>query len=147
MSRTTASLPVTGTVVADSAGMMLVLAQRLDGYDTFLTGLLELDGDTSTPVRILTLDDVTVLRLTGTAARTPAGSWSGTLHLPHGQRPRPIPPDLTDAARMSRRDLTALDTAELRYALTFLDEATTDPIRRARIDAIITALPTLGTAS
>lgn len=67
MPRTTASLPVTGTVAADSAGLMLVLSKRLDGHDTFLTGLLELDGDTSTPVRILTLDDVTVLRLTGTA--------------------------------------------------------------------------------
>lgn len=146
MPRTTASLPVTGTVATDSAGMMLVLSQRLKGYDTFLTGLLELDSDTTTPVRILTLDEVTVLRLTDSAARTPAESWSGTLHVPHGQRPRAIPPELADAARVSRRDLTALDTAELRYALTFLDEATTDSIRRARIDAIIAALPPVGTA-
>ena len=41
---------------------MLVLAERLDGVDTFLTGVLEVSGE-SFPVRILTLDDVTVLRL------------------------------------------------------------------------------------
>lgn len=36
---------------------------------------------------------------------------------------------------------TGLDDAELRYALTFLEEATTSKIRRARIDAIVAALP------
>lgn len=143
MPATATVLHVTGTVAADSAGAILVLSERLDGHDTFLTGLLDAGDGLPTPVRILTFDDVTVLRLTGdrTAPDIRDGRWSAALHLPHGQRPREIPLDLADAARGGRRDLTVLDTAELRYALTFLGEAATTAIRRARIDAILTALP------
>jgi hypothetical protein len=38
MPETTQSLRVTGTVAAGSNGMLLMLAERLDGHDTFLTG-------------------------------------------------------------------------------------------------------------
>ncbi len=142
MPQTAANLPVSGTVAADSDGTMLVLSQRLDGHDTFLTGQLELDDQTILGVRILTLDDVTVLRLTDETAQPPLSvSWAGTLHLPHGWRPRTIPDDLTTAATEARRDLGALDSAELRYALTFLDEATTDEIRHGRVEVIVNALP------
>lgn len=41
------------------------------------------------------------------------------------------------------RDLGALDQAELRYALTFLGEASTGTIRNDRINAIVAALPRL----
>jgi hypothetical protein len=143
MPATATVLPVSGTVARDSAGAMLVLSQRLEGHDTFLTGLLDAGDGPRIPVRILTFDDVTVLRLAGDdpAPGIPGGRWSAVLHLPHGQRPRVIPPDLAEAARRGRRDLTVLDTAELRYALTFLGEATTTAIRQARIDAILTVLP------
>lgn len=143
MPATATVLHVTGTVASNSAGAMLVLSERLDGHDTFLTGLLDAGNGPPTPVRILTFDDVTVLRLAGdgTAPSARDGRWSAVLHLPHGQRPREIPPDLAEAARYGRRDLTVLDAAELRYALTFLGEATTTEIRRARIAAILTALP------
>jgi len=143
MPATATTLSVTGTVAPDAEGTMLVLSERLGGHDTFLTGLLAAGDGPPTPVRILTFDDVTILRLAADS-NTPDirdGRWSAVLHLPHGQRPREIPPDLADAARRSRRDLTALDTAELRYALTFLGEATTTAIRQARIDVILTALP------
>src|SRR5690606_11753062 len=41
MPATATVLHVTGTVAPDSAGAMLVLSERLDGHDTFLTGLLD----------------------------------------------------------------------------------------------------------
>jgi FMN phosphatase YigB (HAD superfamily) len=121
---------------------MLVLSERLDGYDTFLTGTLELQGERFN-VRIFTLDDVTVLRLDRKPAWQVLREWTGTLHLPHGARPLTPPTDLTELARNRQRDLTALDEAELRYALTFLGESTSDEIRLQRTMLIVDALPNL----
>jgi len=120
---------------------MLVLDERLDGYDTFLTGRLQVFGETF-PVRVFTLDDVTVLRL-GEGVRVEATDWVGMLHLRPGGRRLAPPADLVALALERRRDLTALDEADLRYALTFLSEATTQPIRDARASVIVDALPGL----
>ena len=141
MPRTSLSLPVEGSVGCTPDGPLLVLTERLGGHDTFLSGRLDLDG-TNIPVRIMTLDDVTVLHPTnpGTVPALRA-RWSGTLHLPHGLRPQTAPGDLESAAEAEGRILGALDDAELRYALTFLSEATTREIRTARIAAIVSALP------
>jgi hypothetical protein len=114
----------------------------LDGYDTFLTGTLEVCEDTF-PVRIITLEGVTVLRLGAESAWSTASEWAGTLHLPHGARRLSPRADLTALARDRRRDLTALDEAELRYALTFLGESTTPSIRAQRAVVIHDALPSL----
>ena len=141
MPETTQSLPVTGTVAADSCGTMLVLSQRLDGHDTFLTGQLQVGDAPPVSVRILTFDDVSVLLLLDHVPLPLAKCWSGILHLPHGWRTRSIPDDLATAAATAHCDLGVLDEAELRYALTFLGEASTNAIRQARIDAIVTALP------
>jgi hypothetical protein len=73
----------------------------------------------------------------------PTPQWTGVLHLPRGLRTRAVPADLAEAARRSGRDLDRLDATELRYALTFLGEATTTSIRSARIAAIVSALPPL----
>lgn len=142
MPEITQSLPVRGTLPADTDGTILVLSERLDGYDTFLSGKLEVGGS-HVAVRILTFDDVTVLRLLDHPTLPLPAQWAGTLHLPHGWRTRSIPNDLNAAALAANRDLAALDEAELRYALTFLGESSSDTIRRARIDAIIAALPAL----
>ncbi|MEV0394149.1 hypothetical protein [Polymorphospora rubra] len=139
-------LPITGTVAAVSNGTLLVLSERLDGHDTFLTGQLHLPNTRPVQVQILSFDDVTVLRLLDPSHLPPAGPWAGILQLPHGWRPRSVPNDLVTAVRVARRDLTALDEAERRYALTFLAEASTPAIRRARIDAIVRALPTADSA-
>lgn len=148
MPHTTASLAVTGTIPVHSDGSMVILSQRLDGYDTFLTGLLELDDGVLRPVHIVTMDDVTLLRSTsGASLPRLAETWSGNLHLPHGQRPHTVPQDLAEAAQANGRDLNSLDSAELRYALTFLGEATTAAIRRGRVDAIVSALPVTGAES
>jgi hypothetical protein len=133
---------VDGTVTLSSEGPLLVLSRRLDGHDTFLIGSLDI-GETTIPVRILTLDDVTVLRPTDSSSAPSEGTrWHGTLRLPHGLRPRTVPPDLRDAADQDGRFLDALDEAELRYVLTFLSEATTSSIRQDRVRAIVSALPT-----
>jgi hypothetical protein len=141
MPETTHRMPVTGTVAADSDGTRLVVSERLDGHDTFLTGRLQLGDAPLIAVRILTFDDVTVLRLLDQPATPLMETWSGILHLPHGWRTRPIPDDLATAAETAHRSLGALDEAELRYALTFLGEASTKAIRQARIEAIISAVP------
>lgn len=143
MPEATQTLPVHGTVFADSTGTMLVLSERLDGHDTFLTGRLQIGDAPPTAVRILTLDDVTVLRLLEESPSPLPDPWAGILHLPHGWRPRSIPKDLATTAALARRDLSTLDEAELRYALTFLGEASTIVVRQARINAIVSALPPL----
>ncbi|MGW6883595.1 hypothetical protein ACWGEU_25405 [Streptomyces goshikiensis] len=136
------SLPVRGRTVPAATGLLLVLEDRLEGHDTFLTGTLTLDGH-DIPVRITTLDDSTTLQPTQPLPVRISGQWSATLNLRHGQRPREIPDDLRAAAHAAGRDLDALDDAELRYALTFLGEATTPVIRTDRLTAIVTGLPTL----
>ncbi|GAA2507271.1 hypothetical protein [Streptomyces gobitricini] len=141
MPGTTMTVRVDGTVSHSADGPLLVLSQRLDGHDTFLSGSLDIGGS-ALPVRILTLDDVTVLRPAGSLPALAEGTrWQGTLHLPHGMRPRSVPPDLREAATQEGRSLDTLDEAELRYVLTFLSEATTTTIRQARIRAIVSALP------
>src|SRR5450631_2248317 len=135
------TLAVNGSAMRDGAGApVLVLTDRLEGHDTFLSAILELDG-ALIPVRILTFVDVTVLHPTGEPLDLPGTAWSGRLRLPHGQRRQPAPPDLEHAAADQGRALDALDEAELRYAVTFLTEATTPHIRSARIDVIVSALP------
>lgn len=147
MASTPVNLPVDGTVTRSSEGPLLVLSRRLDDHDTFLSGSLEV-AEAVIPVRILTLDNVTVLRPTnGSPAPAEGTRWHGTLRLPHGLRPRSVPPDLREAAKHEGRSLEALDQAELRYALTFLSEATTTAIRQARVGAIVSALPTTARSS
>ncbi|MEU2391851.1 hypothetical protein [Streptomyces sp. NPDC007369] len=136
------SLPVRGRTVPAATGTLLVLEARLEGHDTFLSGTLDVDGH-DIPVRITTLDDSTTLQPTQPLPDSFPEHWRATLHLRHGQRPRDIPDDLRAAARTAGRDLDALDDAELRYALTFLGEATTLDIRTDRLTAIVTGLPTL----
>ncbi|MFI5642763.1 hypothetical protein ACIA8H_35965 [Streptomyces goshikiensis] len=136
------ALRVQGRTVPAATGPLLVLDARLEGHDTFLTGTLTLHGH-DIPVRITTLDDSTTLQPNQPLPDNLPEQWSAALHLRHGQRPRDVPDDLRAAAHATGRDLDALDDAELRYALTFLGEATTDAIRTERLAAIVTGLPTL----
>jgi hypothetical protein len=134
------TLKVAGTVQDRDGGVLLVLDSRLEGHDTFLAGRLDLDDGRSLPVRIITLDEMTVLRPAGPTALRP-GRWSGSLRLRHGLRPVAIPADLADSAAHQGRAIGALDDAETRYAVTFLSEAATPGIRAARVTAIVNALP------
>jgi hypothetical protein len=147
MPATATSVSISGSFSDVGGTAQLVLAERIDGHDTFLTGLLELDGRVIS-IRIITLDDVTVLRpVEPDGFAGISRTCVGVLHLPHGARPRSAPPDLVAEALEHHRTLDHLDEAELRYALTFLEEATTAPIRRARIRAIVDALPSTAAGS
>jgi FMN hydrolase / 5-amino-6-(5-phospho-D-ribitylamino)uracil phosphatase len=138
----TVVLRVSGTASREKADTMLVLDGRLEGYDSYLTGKLQLVGQEPVTVRVLTLDDVTVLRCSAMSTPPEPGErWTGTLRLRPGFRSRAVPEDLASAAATRHRDLFALDSAELRYALTFLEESTTASIRQQRIAAIVDALP------
>jgi FMN phosphatase YigB (HAD superfamily) len=142
MPEQTVILRVSGTASHDNSGSMLVLDERLEGYDSYLTGKLQLVGQEPVTVRVLTLDDVTVLRCSPMSMPPESGErWTGTLRLRPGFRSRAVPEDLVSAAATRHRDLLALDSAELRYALTFLEESTTASIRQQRIAAIVDALP------
>jgi hypothetical protein len=133
-----ARVPVAGTT---RPGGLLRLATRLNDHDTFLTGTLRLTTG-KIPVHILTFDDATFLRPVDAAEPVPSSArWQGVLHISHGLRDHDVPPDLIDTATQRRRDLTALTGPELRYALTFLHEASTTDIRRQRINAIVDAMP------
>jgi hypothetical protein len=134
------TLNVAGTVQARDSGVLLVLDSRLKGHDTFLAGYLDLNDGQSLPVRIITLDEVTVLRPVASASLLP-GRWSGSLRLRHGLRPVTVPADLAAGAARQGRAISALDDAETRYAVTFLGEAATPGIRAARVAAIVNALP------
>lgn len=134
------ALKVSGTAQDRDGSVLLVLDSRLEGHDTFLAGHLDLDGGHSLPVRIITLDEITVLRPAGQTVLRP-GRWAGSLRLRHGLRPVAIPADLADSAASQGRAISALDDAETRYAVTFLGEASTPDIRAARVAAIVNALP------
>jgi hypothetical protein len=136
------TLDVTGTIRKDDGPALLVLDERLDGHDTFLSGSLELGNGERLSVTILTFDDVTVLHPASTVS-VPPGAWAGRLHLRHGLRPRSIPDDLAAAATHRGRRIDVLDEAEVRYAVTFVGEAASAPIRAARIDVIVNALPVM----
>jgi hypothetical protein len=73
----------------------------------------------------------------------PPGLWAGRLHLRHGLRAHGVPDDLAAAATHRGRQIDALDEAEARYAVTFLGESANPPIRAARIDVIVNALPAI----
>jgi hypothetical protein len=136
------TLDVTGTARMDGGSALLLLDERLEGHDTFLSGSLELGNGDRLPVTILTFDDVTVLHPSSTES-VPPGTWAGRLHLRHGLRARSVPDDLAAAASRRGRRIDAMDEAEARYAVTFLGEAANAPIRAARIDVIVNALPVM----
>lgn len=137
-----APITVEGTVQTTDGRTLLILTARLEGHDTFLTGSLDL-GTEQITVRVMTFDDMTVLLPEHDSPWLPAAEWTGTLCLRHGRRHQHVPSDLAAAANEQGTLLSALDEPEMRYATTYLDEATTPQIRQARIAAILDPLPRL----
>jgi hypothetical protein len=136
------AIVVEGHVQSAEGRKLLILTTRLEGHDTFLTGRLTLSTE-QIPVRIMTFDDTTVLLPEQETSDLPDGAWAGYLHLRPGRRNRHVPPDLATAARCQGVLLSALDEPEMRYATTYLGEASTPDIRQARIAAILAPLPQL----
>ncbi|MGC4950096.1 hypothetical protein ACLQ2N_28340 [Streptomyces sp. DT224] len=143
----TGELAVHGHLEQRGNSVLLVVAERLSGHDTFLSATLRLEHEGTSvdlPVRIMTFDDVTVL--SPLKAALPPGQvgeeWSGTLLLPHGARPPTIPDDLARAAAEAGVDPSGWSPAEARQMLTFLGEADPGDVRTERISMVIAALAT-----
>jgi hypothetical protein len=135
-------ISVEGSVQTADGRTLLILASRLEGHDTFLTGTLDLGAEQIT-VRVMTFDDMTVLLPDHDASPPSTSAWTGALRLRRGRRQERVPADLAAAASEQGILLSALDEPEMRYATTYLDEATTPQIRQARIAAILGPLPQL----
>ncbi|MFJ5721033.1 hypothetical protein [Streptomyces sp. NPDC093149] len=141
----TGELAVHGRLEQREEKVLLVVGERLSGYDTFLSPTLRLDQPvhlSELPVRILTFDDVTVLSpLVPALPQGQAGEeWSGTLLIPHGSRPPTIPDDLAQAAAEAGVEASGWSPAEARQLLTFLGEAGPGLVRTERIGLIVAAL-------
>ena len=147
-------LPVRGEVRFQGGVPLLVLHERLDGYDTFLLADLALDpagahpigADTgSIRVRVHTFDDTTVLHPARAAVLPPltdGEAWCGRLRPPARRRAEPVPADLADALTAAGlpADLAALDQRERRHLLGYLADASDSAVRRSRIVTIVAGL-------
>jgi hypothetical protein len=140
MTTATVPIPVEGTIQSSGGRRLLILTARLEGHDTFLTGSLHV-GSEKIAVRVMTFDDMTVLLPDPSAPQLPDTAWAGILQLRTGRRDLDMPPDLASAAQQQGVLLSALDEPEMRYATTYLGEASTAAIRQARIAAILAPLP------
>ncbi|WP_439681574.1 hypothetical protein [Embleya sp. MST-111070] len=150
MARTPVDLDVSGAWRPGPGGEeQFVLTRRLTGRDTYLSGMLALAGTPAMPVRVLTLDDVTVLvpdpvpEPTVTGAPAPAAPEpvrEGVLRLRAAGRPAPVPVDLAEAAEAAGLDWASRDPIEVRHLLAFLAEARGEPVRRERIRVIVESL-------
>ncbi|MGW2088942.1 hypothetical protein [Streptomyces sp. NPDC001880] len=141
----TGELAVHGRLERREETVLLIVDERLSGYDTFLSATLRLDRPvvlSELPVRILTFDDVTVLLplKSGLPQAQAGGEWSGTLLIAHGSRPPTIPDDLAQAVAEAGVDTSGWSPAEARQLLTFLGEAGPGPVRIERIGIIIATL-------
>jgi hypothetical protein len=126
-----------------------VLSRRLTGRDTYLSGVLTLAGHPAMPVRVLTLDDVTVLVPDPTpepavtadpAAAAPGHVREGVLWLRASGRAAPVPADLAEAAAAVGLDWASRDPIEVRHLLAFLAEARGEAVRGERIRVIVESL-------
>jgi hypothetical protein len=141
-----------------------VLDERISGYDSYRAAELVLAGAwepgvardrrTTVQVRVLTLDDVTIVSPLPGQAELP-DRWRGTLVLPASTRGRAMPADLARALLTAGLDPAGLDPAGLdpagddvgarRHLVEFVAEARPgSPTRAARVAAAVDALRRAG---
>lgn len=90
-------------------------------------------------VRILTLDDVTLLCPLPDEPELP-DHWEGTLLLPPHSRGQSMPAELVDALVTAGVDPAELEVASLRHLVGFVAEARPGPTRDARVALAVTAV-------
>ncbi|WP_020577734.1 hypothetical protein [Actinopolymorpha alba] len=115
-----------------------VLDRRLTGYDSYRTARLIVADRPPLRVRVLTLDDLTVLCPLPEQRELP-DRWEGTLELPATSRGSVMPADLTRALVEAGIEPTALDDAQRRHLIGFVAEARPGPTRDARLAAAVSA--------
>ncbi|MEQ4206443.1 hypothetical protein ABN028_07665 [Actinopolymorpha sp. B17G11] len=128
-----------------------VLDERISGYDSYRAAKLVLAGAwepgveyarsrVSVQVRVLTLDDVTIVNPLPGQPELP-DHWRGTLVLPASTRGRSMPADLTRALLAAGLDPADLDSGPRRHLVEFVAEARPgSPTRDARLAAAVAAL-------
>ena len=128
-----------------------ILDQRINGHDSFRPATLRWRADPSrvgstgpaeersARVRVLTLDDVTVVTPLPGQPDLP-DSWVGTLVLPSGHRGPAMPDDLAHALTEAGVDPGGLDGAVGRHLVGFVAEARPGPTRDARVAAAVDAV-------
>ncbi|SDR98295.1 hypothetical protein [Actinopolymorpha singaporensis] len=143
-----------------------VLDRRLSGYDSYRPAVLLLTGSRpaeppagstqvtcrATRVRVLTLDDVTLVcplgarGASGTDARPDyppeswPESWEGTLVLPESRRRVGVPADLAAALAAAGVDADQVGEGHLRHLVGYVTEAGPGPTRAARVSAAVSAV-------
>jgi hypothetical protein len=135
-----------------------VLDRRLSGYDSYRPAVLLLTESepAQTPsgaarvtcravrVRVLTLDDVTLvcpLGGGGTTGQDPwPESWEGTLVLPESRRRVDLPADLAAALDSAGIETDQVGEASLRHLVGYVTEAGPGPTRAARVNAAVSAV-------
>jgi hypothetical protein len=136
-----------------------VLDERISGYDSYRAAELVLDevceppaeyapDQVSVQVRVLTLDDVTIVSPLPGQPELP-DRWRGHLVLPASSRGRAMPADLTCALLAAGLDPSDLEAGSLRHLVEFVAEARPGSATRdARVAAAVDALRSIsvGTA-
>lgn len=140
------AVPVKATLVEGAGGRYLQLVERLSSRNSYLSAQLRVSGGT-VMVRVWTMDNLTLLDVldridvvTGSLDDT-GSTLTGDLLLRDARELRLIPPELIEHALASGRDVRSLTTADLRYAVTYIDEASDPRIRAERIDVVVRSLP------
>lgn len=115
-----------------------VLDERIAGHDSFLPARLVRPDQPDVTVRVLTLDDITLIYPLTPEIRLP-DDWHGTLRLASHRRGPKLPSDLATALAEAGVDVERLDPARRRHLIGFVAEAKPGPTREARITAAVAA--------
>ncbi|MGW5359494.1 hypothetical protein [Actinopolymorpha pittospori] len=128
----------------DHAGALAyVLDRRISGHDSFRPADLLVEGSpghrTLTRVRVLTLDDLTLVCPLPDQPALPR-EWEGVLVLPDTPRATDLPADL--AASLAAVGITPdqIEEAQRRYLAGFVAEARPGPTRDARVAVAVSAV-------
>jgi hypothetical protein len=115
-----------------------VLDERITGHDSYRPARLVRPDGPEVTVRVLTLDDITLIYPLSDQIRLP-DEWDGRLLLTAKPRGPKLPADLAAALVAAGVDVDELDPARRRHLIGFVAEAKPGPTREARIAAAVQA--------
>lgn len=115
-----------------------VLDERITGHDSYRPARLVRPDGPEVTVRVLTLDDITLIYPLSQQIRLP-DEWAGRLKLSAQPRGPKLPADLAAALVDAGVDVEQLDPARRRHLIGFVAEAKPGPTRQARIAAAVQA--------
>lgn len=124
----------------DNGVRAYLLDERLTGRDSYrVAELVVAGGETIVRVRVLTLDDVTIVCPLPGEPSLP-DHWEGRLVLRSRERGITMPSDLERALADAGLDPATLDAAQRRHLVGFVSEARPGPTRAARLAVAVAAV-------